>query len=93
MSENEQILRHYDIAPDSEYNMLMSVLRVSVSRHLMDEHFTVVEANPYYYEIIGYPKEEYETLYHNKCDLYFKNNPEDWASIVRAVEKDQKSVV
>lgn len=87
MSENEQILRHYDIAPDSEYNMLMSVLRVSVSRHLMDEHFTVVEANPYYYEIIGYPKEEYETLYHNKCDLYFKNNPEDWASIVRAVEK------
>ena len=41
MSENEQILRHYDIAPDSEYNMLMSVLRVSVSRHLMDEHFTV----------------------------------------------------
>ena len=66
MSENKQPIRHYDIAPDSEYNMLMSVLRVSVSRHLMDEHYTVVEANPYYYELIGYPKDEYEALYHNQ---------------------------
>ena len=34
MSENEQILRHYDIAPDSEYNMLMSVLRAVSYTHL-----------------------------------------------------------
>lgn len=87
MSENKQPIRHYDIAPDSEYNMLMSVLRVSVSRHLMDEHYTVVEANPYYYELIGYPKDEYEALYHNQCSRYFKDNPEDWESIVNAVNE------
>lgn len=85
MSENKQAARHYDITPDSEYNMLMSVLRVSVSRHLLDEHFTVVDANPYYYELIGYPREEYEALYHNRPDSYFKANPEDWATIVRKV--------
>lgn len=85
MSENKQAARHYDITPDSEYNMLMSVLRVSVSRHLLDEHFTVVDANPYYYELIGYPREEYEALYHNRPDSYFKENLEDWATIVRKV--------
>lgn len=85
MSENKPFLEHYDIAPDNEYNMLMSVLRVSVSRHLLDEHFTVVSANPYYYELIGYPKEEYEALYHNRPDTYFKQNPEDWATIVEKV--------
>ena len=53
MSENKQAVRHYDIAPDNEYNMLMSALRVSVSRHLMDAHFTLISSNQYYYEIIG----------------------------------------
>lgn len=85
MSENNQVIRHYDIAPDNEYNMLMSVLRVSVSRHLMDEHFTVVSANPYYYELIGYPKDEYESLFHNRPDTYFSRNPEDWETIVEKV--------
>lgn len=85
MSENEQAVRHYDISPDNEYNMLMSALRVSVSRHLLDAHFTLVSANPYYYELIGYPKDEYEALYHNRPDIYFKQNPEDWATIVKKV--------
>lgn len=85
MSENKQVLEHYDIVPDSDYNMLMSALRVSVSRHLLDEHFTLVSANPYYYELIGYPKEEYEALFHNRPDTYFKRNPEDWAAIVEKV--------
>lgn len=31
-----------------DYNMLMSAMNVSVSKHLMDENFTVVWANDYF---------------------------------------------
>ena len=44
---------------DYEYNTLMRLLGVSVSKHLLDEHFTLVWANDFYYELIGWPKEEY----------------------------------
>lgn len=70
---------------EDEYNMLMSSLHVSVSKHYLDEHFTVLEANDYYYEMIGYPKEEYEALFHNQCDTYFTDNIEDWHDIVQCV--------
>lgn len=56
-----------------EYNTLMNMLQVSVSKHLLDEHFTLVWANDYYYDLIGYSREEYEALYHNRPDLYYKN--------------------
>ena len=61
---------------DYEYNTLMSSLHVSVSKHLLDEHFTVIWANDFYYEKIGYPKEEYERLFHNHVDEYFRDAPE-----------------
>ena len=32
----------------------MNALDVSVSKHLLDEHFTVVWANDRYYEMFGY---------------------------------------
>ena len=38
----------------SEYNLLMNVLEVSVSKHLADEHFTCIWANDYYYQMIRY---------------------------------------
>lgn len=56
-----------------EYETLMNLLQVSVSKHLLDEHFTLVWANDYYYDLIGYSKEEYEAVYHNKCDTYYMN--------------------
>ena len=43
----------------TEYTMLMSSLRVSVSKHLLEEYFTVVWANDYFYENNCYSKEEY----------------------------------
>ncbi|VIN53326.1 signaling protein [Clostridioides difficile] len=70
-----------------EYSLLMNALDVSVSKHLLDEHFTVVWANDRYYEMFGYTKEEYETLFHNQCDLFYKDNPEDWNELVEYVEK------
>ena len=41
-----------------EYDTLMNLLRVSVSKHLLDEHFTMVWANEFYYDLIGWSREE-----------------------------------
>ncbi|MDO5601312.1 MAG: response regulator [Oscillospiraceae bacterium] len=70
-----------------EYTTLMSMLHVSVSKHLLDEHFTLVWANDFYYETIGYPKEEYESIYHNRPDLFYLNDQEEWNKIGTTVLK------
>lgn len=70
---------------DGDYNLLMCTMGVSVSKHLMDEHFTVLWANDFYYDLIGYPKEEYEAIFHNQCDLFFARNKAGWDTIVEAV--------
>lgn len=61
-----------------EYSLLMSLMGVSVSKHLLDEHFTLLWANDFYYDLIGYPKEEYERLFQNRPDIYFKEHKEAW---------------
>ena len=63
---------------DYEYSTLMHLLGVSVSKHLLDEHFTLIWANEFYYELIGWPKEEYEAAFHNRPDLYYQAEPEEW---------------
>ena len=65
----------------NEQELLMRAMKVSVSRHLVDEHFTVIWANDFYYQLIGYSKEEYEALFHHHCDEYFHNNRDSWNSI------------
>lgn len=78
---------------DYEYDMFMSLMHVSVSKHLFDEHFTVVWANGYFYELIEYTKEEYESQYHNHVDEYYYDNPQALAAmgkiIVDAYEKQE----
>lgn len=64
---------------DYEYNAFMTLMNVSVSKHLFDEHFTVLWANDYFYDLIGYSKEEYESLFHNHVDAYYKDDPESVA--------------
>lgn len=68
-----------------EQEMLMSALNVSVSSHLVDEHFTCIWANEFYYRLIGYPKPKYESLFHNHADEYYANNPEGWDLLTRKV--------
>ena len=68
-----------------DYNMLMSALNVSVSKHLMDEDFTVVWANDYFYSQTLYTKEEYEKIYHNNCRKYFEQAPEEYAKFASDV--------
>lgn len=68
-----------------EYNTLMSLMHVSVSKHLLDEHFTLVWANAFYYELIGWDKDEYEARYHNLCDTYYADDPEELAKLTEVV--------
>ena len=66
----EEDLKQRNDTAGYEYNTLMSMMQVSVSKHLLDEHFTLVWANEFYYELIGWDKEAYEARYHNLCDTY-----------------------
>ena len=76
------------IAPkDYEYTALMDMLHVSVSKHLLDEHFTMVWANDFYYELIGYPKDEYEALFHNRPDIYYRDDQDEWNKLGAIVVK------
>ena len=82
------------VSSDYEYQTLMRLLGVSVSKHLLDEHFTLIWANEFYYKLIGWPKEEYEKIYHNRPDLYYENDPADWEELTEAVLRgyEEKSV-
>jgi two-component system sensor histidine kinase/response regulator len=70
---------------DYEYNTLMRLLGVSVSKHLLDEHFTLVWANDFYYQLIGWSKDEYEAAFHNRPDLYYTNDREEWELLTETV--------
>lgn len=78
-----------------EYSTLMELLGVSVSKHKLDEHFTVIWANEFYYKLIGWPKEEYEAVFHNQCDAYYRyyNDMDDWnelgATVLKALSSNQ----
>lgn len=87
MEKKEEELSANQVELDSEYSLLMNTLGVSVSKHLMDKHFTLIWANDYYYRLIGYPKEEYKRLFQNECDRYFVGNETVWKAIVDKVRE------
>lgn len=68
-----------------EYNMLMSALHVSVSKHLFTEKFEVVWANDFYYEMIGYTREEYVRLFNNNCFDYFAGERDKYERMAKTV--------
>ena len=79
-----------DVAGD--YEMLMNTLQVSVSKHILDEHFTVVWSNDFYYQLIRYPRDEYEELFHNRPDIYYPYHhyEEELVNITRVVLEAQE---
>lgn len=85
MENQRKIFVDNALSQSNEYNMLMNLSRLSVSKHLMDEHYTLVWANAYYYELIGYPKEEYERLFENRPDKFYQDDPENWDILVAKV--------
>ena len=60
---------------DLEYNLLMGLTGASVSKHLLDEHFTLLWANDFYYDMIGYPKEVYIMTIKKNMKLFSTINP------------------
>lgn len=64
-------------------DMLMELMDFSISRNLLDEHFTIVWGSDAYYKYIGYEKEEYAVLFQNRLDIYFKDSPNEWNTIVQ----------
>lgn len=86
-SLEDDIVRVRDGAMLREYNMLMSAMGVSVSKHLFTERFEVVWANDYYYAMTGYTRAEYEELFDNCCASYFAGEPEEYARLSEAVVK------
>ncbi|MCD7994310.1 MAG: hybrid sensor histidine kinase/response regulator, partial [Clostridia bacterium] len=73
------------IPAEYEHNTLMRLLGVSVSKHLLDEHFTLIWANEFYYQLIGWPKDEYEETFHNRPDLYYQSDPDEWKKLSETV--------
>lgn len=57
---------------DRDYDMLMSSMQVSVSKHLLDEYFTMIWSNDFYYQLIRYSKDEYIKTFHNRPDIYYQ---------------------
>lgn len=64
-----------------EYNTLMNSMGISVSKHKLDQDFTVLWANDYFYSNTGYSKEEYKTLFRGSVHKYFEDYSEDFTRI------------
>lgn len=54
-----------------EYETLMNALHVSVFKCLLNEEFTAIWCNNYFFESTGYTKEEYIATYHYSIRNYF----------------------
>lgn len=76
-----------------EYDVLMDTLRVSVSKHKIDDGFTLVWANAYFFEMLGTTPEEYATVYRNSPVCFYERDPEFLAilndHVVDALENDR----
>lgn len=68
-----------------EYEALMNALKVSVFKCLLDEDFTVIWCNGYFYESTGYTKEEYIAEFHHSVRAYFSCLGEEYQKIAAVV--------
>lgn len=82
-----------DVGAQDEYDVLMDTLRISVSKHKIDEGFTLVWANSYFYEMLGTTPEEYATVFRNSPVCFYENDPEFLAilneRVMDALENDR----
>lgn len=65
-----------EASSQDEYGVLMDTLRISVSKHKIDDGFTLVWANSYFYEMLGTTPEEYATVFRNSPVCFYENDPE-----------------
>lgn len=68
-----------------EYETLMNALRVSVFKCLLNEEFTAIWCNNYFFESTGYTKEEYVSIYRYSIRDYFSCMMDEYKQISAAV--------
>lgn len=70
-----------------EYETLMNALHVSVFKCLLDNEFTAIWCNNYFFESTGYTKEEYINIYHYSIRSYFSRMADEYDQIAEIVMK------
>lgn len=68
-----------------EYETLMNALHVSVFKCLLNEDFTAIWCNNYFFESTGYTKEEYISLYQYNIRQYFASMADEYNQIATIV--------
>lgn len=68
-----------------EYETLMNALHVSVFKCLLDEEFTAIWCNNYFFESTGYTKEEYIDIYNYSIRGYFFSMSDEYDQITKIV--------
>lgn len=68
-----------------EYETLMNALHVSVFKCLLDEEFTAIWCNNYFFDSTGYTKEEYIDIYNYSIRKYFSSMSEEYNQIAEIV--------
>lgn len=58
---------------DNRFKSVMEKMNVGVSKHLLDEDFTLIWANNSFYQQFGYSKEEYDANYKSLYDFLIEN--------------------
>lgn len=74
-----------------DINIIMSQMQIGISRHLLDEHFTVLWANEYIYELTGYSKSVFRTRFHNHVDEYYREKPSVFNHLKDEIRKAYES--
>ena len=59
-----------------QHELLSKLMGVSISIHLLNKERTLLWANDFYYELIGYSREEYESISNNQAYMFSKHYPE-----------------
>lgn len=68
-----------------EYETLMNALHVSVFKCKLDENFTAIWCNNYFFDSTGYTKEEYTKIYQFSIRKYFSSMADEYNNIANIV--------
>lgn len=81
MEQNRVDLFDENYLKGYEYETLMNALHVSVFKCLLNEDFTAIWCNNYFFESTGYTKEEYIATYHYSIRSYFSCMADEYEQI------------
>lgn len=74
----------------NEYETILEGMRLGISKHLMDKHYTILWANSYAYDLAGYTKQDFYTRYHNRIDEYYRKDGGTFNYVTDVIESSYK---